>query len=110
MEESLSSGQYASATSSAGTSSDLGMKIDWRYILGRVEMDTRMIRTAQGIEGQGRSRHYDGEGKLFETTPWETSCVMTMGDPDPAPWWRFWDRSPTVHDFPDCVLATLDVK
>lgn len=83
--------------------------IQLRDLLGHMEMDVRMIRTERGIEGQGRSRRYDGDGRLVETTPWRTHTIMTVAEPEPAPWWRFWNRSPIVHDFPASVLAEFEL-
>lgn len=45
---------------------------DIKILLGRIELEQRYVKTGPGAyECQGRSKHFDGDGRLTETTEWE---------------------------------------
>ncbi len=59
-------------------------------VFGHVKIETRMRPEGNRIIGEGRSLHYDGDGRFIKATEWETNCVMHWLEPEPCRWWEFW--------------------
>lgn len=53
---------------------DVPIRFD--FWLGRVEVETRMRPEGNRLIGEGRSREYDGDGKLIRETPWTPTGVV----------------------------------
>ena len=60
-------------------------------MFGHIVIESRMRPEGNRLVGEGRSWHYDGEGRLIEDTGWQpTGCVATWSEDEPRRWWQFW--------------------
>ena len=68
---------------------DFPVRIDmW---LGHIAIESRMRSVGNRIIGEGRARHYDGEGKMTKDTGWQPAgCELYWDEPEPRRWWEFW--------------------
>ena len=65
--------------------------IRFDVIFGHVQLETRVRPEGNRLIGEGRSRHYDGNGHLTKDTGWQpTGCVAYWPEPEPRRWWEFW--------------------
>lgn len=54
-----------------------------------IEVLSRMRQDGTRWIGEGRSLHYDADGKLTKDTGWEPTGVKLI-EPEPSRWWEFW--------------------
>lgn len=68
------------------------VKFIGKLFFGHINMESRMRPEGNRWIGEGRSWHYDGDGKLTKDTGWQPTGIVLIWpeEQECKPWWRFW--------------------